>query len=254
MLEPSGVVIIIGLFLVAALYSSVGHGGGSGYLAILSLTSYGVFGSIWLKQYAWSLNLIVAGIAFYHYHKAGHHILKLTIPFIVASIPFAMVGGYLEMDGVVFDLLLTLTFVWAAYRLYFVREVDGDRLVIPEMKEALPIGASIGFVSGIVGIGGGIFLSPTIHLKKWATPKATAATAALFIWMNSAAGLLGSVYSDELYVEIDVLAPFAFAVLLGGVLGSRFGSKVASQNLVKGVLVGVLLIAAARRAIQLIGI
>ena len=254
MLEPSGVVIIIGLFLVAALYSSVGHGGGSGYLAILSLTSYGVFGSIWLKQYAWSLNLIVAGIAFYHYHKAGHHILKLTIPFIVASIPFAMVGGYLEMDGVVFDLLLTLTFVWAAYRLYFVREVDEDSLVIPEMKEALPIGASIGFVSGIVGIGGGIFLSPTIHLKKWATPKATAATAALFIWMNSAAGLLGSVYSHELRIEIGVLAPFAFTVLLGGVLGSRFGAKVASQNLVKGVLVAVLLIAATRRAIQFIGI
>ncbi|HJO42983.1 MAG TPA: hypothetical protein QF508_06240, partial [Candidatus Thalassarchaeaceae archaeon] len=135
MLEAVGVVIIIGLFLVAALYSSVGHGGGSGYLAILSLTSYGALGSVWLKQYAWSLNLIVAGIAFYHYHKAGHHILKLTIPFIVASIPFAMVGGYLEMDGVVFDLLLTLTFVWAAYRLYFVREVDEDSLVIPEMKE-----------------------------------------------------------------------------------------------------------------------
>ena len=254
MLEPSGVVIIIGLFLVAALYSSVGHGGGSGYLAILSLTSYGALGSVWLKQYAWSLNLIVAGIAFYHYHKAGHHISALTIPFIVASIPFAMIGGYLEMDGVVFDVLLTLTFVWAAYRLCFVSEVEEDGLVIPEMKETLPVGVSIGFVSGIVGIGGGIFLSPTIHLKRWATPKTTAATAALFIWMNSAAGLLGSVYSHELEIEIGVLAPFALAVLLGGVLGSSFGSKIASQNLVKGVLVGVLLIAAARRGIQFIGI
>lgn len=254
MLEVGGVVIIVGLFLVAALYSSVGHGGGSGYLAILSLTSYEVLGSVWLKQYAWSLNLIVAGIAFYYYHKAGHHISTLTIPFILASIPFAMMGGYLEMDGAVFDVLLTLTFVWAAYRLYFVREVDEENLVIPEMKETLPVGASIGFVSGVVGIGGGIFLSPTIHLKRWATPKTTAATAALFIWMNSAAGLLGSVYSHEMNIEIGVLAPFALAVLLGGFIGSRLGSKAASQNLVRGVLVVVLLIAAARRVIQFIGI
>ena len=254
MLEVGGVVIIVGLFLVAALYSSVGHGGGSGYLAILSLTSYEVLGSVWLKQYAWSLNLIVAGIAFYYYHKAGYHISTLTIPFILASIPFAMMGGYLEMDGAVFDVLLTLTFVWAAYRLYFVREVDEENLVIPEMKETLPIGASIGFVSGVVGIGGGIFLSPTIHLKRWATPKTTAATAALFIWMNSAAGLLGSIYSHEMNIEIGVLAPFALAVLLGGFIGSRLGSKAASQNLVRGVLVVVLLIAAARRVIQFIGI
>ena len=95
------VAICLALLIVAALYSSVGHGGASGYLAVLSLTTYGSMESAWLKQHAWCLNLIVAAIAFYHFHRAGHHVPKLTVPFIVASIPMAMVGGYLAVDGVV---------------------------------------------------------------------------------------------------------------------------------------------------------
>ena len=86
------IVICLALMIVAVLYSSVGHGGASGYLAVLSLTTYGTMESAWLKQHAWSLNLVVAAIAFFHFHRAGHHVPKLTIPFIVASIPLAMVG------------------------------------------------------------------------------------------------------------------------------------------------------------------
>ena len=103
--------ILLLLFLIALLYSSVGHGGASGYLAVLSLTIYAEYDSGWLKQHAWALNLVVAAIAFYHYKKAGFFNLKLTLPFILGSIPFAIIGGYLRVDGVFYDTLLSITLI-----------------------------------------------------------------------------------------------------------------------------------------------
>ncbi len=108
------VAISLTLLCVAALYASVGHGGASGYLAVLSLTTYGAMESAWLKQHAWCLNLVVAAIAFWHFQRAGHHVPKLTIPFIVASVPFAMLGGYLLVDGAIYDLLLSICLLVAA--------------------------------------------------------------------------------------------------------------------------------------------
>lgn len=248
------VIILAALVIISALYSSVGHGGASGYLAILSLTSFGFMGSAWLKQHAWSMNLVVASIAFWHYYKAGYHIPKLTLPFIIASIPMAFIGGYLRVDGVIYDTLLSLALVWAAWRLYSIKSINNDdELTIPEMKVAMPVGGIIGLASGVVGVGGGIFLSPVILLKKWATPKTAAATSALFIWLNSAAGMTGAAVSGQLVLEADVLIPFIGAVLIGGSIGSRYGAKVASQNNVRTILVAVLIIAAIRRIIAIIG-
>ena len=93
------IMLYLGLFLISILYSSVGHGGASGYLAVLSLSTFASMNSSWLKQHAWCLNLIVAAIAFYHYYKAGFYNKKLTIPFIVGSIPFAIIGGALKING-----------------------------------------------------------------------------------------------------------------------------------------------------------
>ncbi|HIM64320.1 MAG TPA: sulfite exporter TauE/SafE family protein, partial [Candidatus Poseidoniales archaeon] len=185
--------ILVGLFLVALLYSSVGHGGGSGYLAILSLTSYGTMEVGWLKQYAWCLNLIVAGIAFWHYSKAGHHVREMTVPLVGASVPFALIGGYLRVDGALYDTLLSVTLIWAAWRLLLIkRDFVGVGIGPPGLREALPVGGAIGLASGLIGVGGGIFLSPVVLLRRWATPKVAAATAAAFIWLNSAAGLAGA--------------------------------------------------------------
>ena len=184
--------ICLGLFFISVLYSSVGHGGASGYLAILSLSVYGNMESSWLKQYAWCLNLVVAAIAFYHYYRGGYYDKKLTLPFIIGSIPFAILGGFLRIDGVIYDSLLSITLIWAAYKLYQIRidlEVENS---IPDLKISISSGAGIGFFSGIIGVGGGIFLSPIILLKKWANPKTVAATSALFIWVNSMAGLFGA--------------------------------------------------------------
>jgi len=244
--------ICAALFVVAALYASVGHGGASGYLAVLSLTTYGAMESAWLKQHAWCLNLVVAAIAFWHFHRAGHHIPKLTIPFIVASIPFAMLGGYLLVDGAIYDLLLSICLVVAAWRLSTLRTPDIIVESVPKWGIATPVGGIIGLVSGVIGVGGGIFLSPVLLLKKWATPKSAAATSALFIWMNSLAGLSGATLSGQLILDIDTLLPFVLTVLVGGFLGSRYGADVAPQKVVRRLLVVVLLVAAVKRIVELL--
>ena len=245
--------ILAGLFIVAALYSSVGHGGGSGYLAILSLTSYGSAEAVWLKQYAWSLNLIVAGLAFWHYYRAGHHDWNRALPFIVASIPLAALGGYMSVGGNIYDLLLSVALVMAAWRL-FVGKWETGQVELPGRTKAVAVGGSIGLASGVVGIGGGIFLSPVMMLNNWATAKQTAATAALFIWLNSLAGLVGVGLSGQINLDIDLLGSFGVAVMLGGVLGSRYGSAVSSQNGIRGLLVLVLCAAAARRLFSVMGV
>lgn len=245
------VAICLALMAVAALYSSVGHGGASGYLAVLSLTTYGSMESAWLKQHAWCLNLIVAAIAFYHFHRAGHHVPKLTVPFIVASIPMAMVGGYLVVDGAVYDLLLSICLLAAAWRLFATNVSDAEVDSEPSWGIAAPVGGTIGFASGIIGVGGGIFLSPVLLLKKWATPKGAAATSALFIWVNSLAGLGGATLSGQLALEWGVLFPFVVAVLVGGFIGSRYGAEIAPQQMVRKLLVIVLVVAAVRRVVEL---
>ena len=245
------VAICLALMVVAALYSSVGHGGASGYLAVLSLTTYGAMESAWLKQHAWCLNLIVAAIAFYHFHRAGHHVPKLTAPFIVASIPMAMVGGYLAVDGAVYDLLLSICLLAAAWRLFTTNVSDVEVNSEPSWGIAAPVGGTIGFASGIIGVGGGIFLSPVLLLKKWATPKGAAATSALFIWVNSLAGLGGATLSGQLALEWGVLFPFVAAVLVGGFIGSRYGAEIAPHQMVRKLLVVVLVVAAARRVLEL---
>ena len=245
------VAICLALMTVAGLYSSVGHGGASGYLAVLSLTTYGSMESAWLKQHAWCLNLVVAAIAFYHFHRAGHHVPKLTISFIVASIPMAMIGGYLTVDGAIYDLLLSICLLAAAWRLFAVNVTDSVVESEPKWNIAAPVGGSIGFVSGIIGVGGGIFLSPVLLLKKWATPKGAAATSALFIWVNSLAGLSGAALSNQLTLELGVLVPFVGAVLIGGFIGSKYGAEMAPQQMVRKLLVIVLVVAAVRRIVEL---
>ena len=252
MVSAELLVVLVALFAIAALYSSVGHGGGSGYLAVLSLTSFAAAEAIWLKQYAWSLNLVVAGLAFWHYSRAGHHDLSLSLPFVCASVPLAALGGYLSVEGNVYDLLLSAALVVASWRLLSTKQ-ESIGISRPDVPRAAAVGGGIGLVSGVIGIGGGIFLSPVLMLCRWATAKEAAATAALFIWLNSLGGLAGAGVAGKLDLDIGLLAPFAAAVLLGGMVGSRYGSQVSSQSGVRFVLVGVLLLAAVRRAIEVVG-
>ena len=245
------VLLLFGLLLIATLYASVGHGGASGYLALLSLSTLATMDPVWLKQHAWSLNLVVAAIAFWHYQREGFHLPRLTIPFVVASIPLALLGGYLSVGGSIYDLLLSLTLLWAAWRLWGGPSADSAAdVVTPGAKAAVPVGGAIGLVSGLIGVGGGIFLTPILLLKRWATPKQAAATSALFIWVNSLAGLAGSYASGEMQLELELLIPFLAAVLLGGFIGSRYGSVVAPESKVRRLLVLVLIVAATKRLFE----
>lgn len=252
----STVVILFALCVVAGLYSSVGHGGASGYLAILSLTVYASNDPAWLKQHAWSLNLIVAGIAFFAYSRSGFFNWKLTASFVVASIPAAMIGGLLKVDHNIYDILLSLTLVFAAWRLLKIKNENVEVVFVnpPPHYISASVGAVIGFLSGIIGVGGGIFLSPIILLFRWADPKTTAGVAAAFIWVNSASGLVGNSISGQLMLDFGVLIPFAGAVIVGGIVGSKFGSDIFSQKSVRRILVGVLILAALKRIVELVGL
>ena len=252
MVSTELVLVLLALFAVAALYSSVGLGGASGYLAVLSMTTFAASESIWLKQYAWSLNLIVAGIAFWHYHRSGHHVRELSVPFISASVPMAALGGFMLVEGVVYDTLLSLALIVAAWRL-----VSGDagvsEAVRPSATKAAWVGGGIGLASGVIGWGGGIFLLPALMLGRWATAKEAAATTSLFVWLNSIAGLAGAGVAGRVDLDIGLLVPFASVVLVGGFLGSRYGSRVSSQSGIRGLLVVVLVLAAFKRVLEIVG-
>ena len=243
--------LFAGLVIISALYSSVGHGGASGYLAILSVSSYGLMSHIWLKQHVWIMNLVVASIAFYHYNRAGYHIPKLTIPFIIASVPMAFIGGAMQIDAEIYDVLLSITLVWASYKILRINSEPSNYVVISRM-ESYAWGGGIGFFSGIIGVGGGIFLSPILLLKKWANVKTAAATAAVFIFVNSLSGLIGMGVSGQLDLDLDLLALFITAIAIGGFFGGLVGSVYADNRVVRGLLCLVLLVAAAKRVAQLI--
>lgn len=243
--------LFAGLVIISALYSSVGHGGASGYLAILSISSYGLMSHIWLKQHVWIMNLVVASIAFYHYNRAGYHIPKLTIPFIIASVPMAFIGGAMKIDAEIYDVLLSITLVWASYKILRINSEPSNHVAISRM-ESYAWGGGIGFFSGIIGVGGGIFLSPILLLKKWANVKTAAATAAVFIFVNSLSGLIGMGVSGQLDLELDLLAIFITAIAIGGFFGALIGSVYADNRVVRRLLCLVLLVAAAKRVAQLI--
>lgn len=244
-------IIVLGLFLMAVLYSSVGHGGASGYLAILSLSIYANEGDLWLKQHAWILNIIVAGVAFFNYKKEGFHDFNLSWPFLITSIPFTLYASSLKIEGNSYDLLLSLFLIFAAWKLINNKNSEKEsEVTIPKISHSLIIGGLIGLVCGLVGIGGGVLLSPILVIKGWANPKTAAATSAVFIWFNSAAGILGSSVSNHL-VSLDNIVPFAIAVLLGAYIGSKYGSKSAQQKSVRYILSAVLLIAASKRIFEI---
>ncbi len=234
--------LALSIFVVAFLYASVGHGGASGYLAILSLWA------IPAQQMAASalvLNLLVSGVALASFAKAGHFSWRLTWPFALASVPFAWLGGWLQVAPQAYDWLLSLVLFVAAWRLW-IKFPAASVVGRPKLVVALPAGAGIGMLSGIVGVGGGIFLSPLIVLKRWADPKRAAAASTLFILVNSAAGLLGRAGRGVL--AGGPLIGLILPAVLGGAVGSRLGANHFSGMVLRRLLAAVLIIAALKAA------
>lgn len=206
--------------IVAFLYSTVGHGGASGYLGLMAIFS---FPSVMMKQTALLLNLFVAGIAFYQYFKAGYFNKRLFLCFALGSVPAAFFGGLWSLDSWLYNKFLGLILFFAITRMLFKRETSNlQTKKIPTLL-ALLIGVIIGLFSGLIGIGGGIILTPVILLFHWGNMKEAAAVSALFIWVNSASGLLGQLVTGiNLNTNSIVLVSLAFA---GGFLGSYYGSQ-----------------------------
>jgi uncharacterized protein len=237
---PESIVIFyILLFLVAFLYASVGHGGASGYLALMAIFS--VAPDV-MKPTALLLNLFVSIVAFFQFYRGGHFNWKLFLPLAIASVPMAFLGGLIEIDNSLYKKLLGILLIIPIVRFLFFSNIINVELRKPDIKIATLTGAVIGFLSGLIGIGGGILLSPVLLLLKWSTMKQTAAISAAFIFVNSLSGLAGQLtkgiqFSQEMYSMVAV----AFA---GGLLGSYFGSLKLRNVALKNLLAVVLIVAA----------
>ena len=215
------------LFLVTAiLYSSVGFGGGSTYLALLLIwgVPYFIFPVI-----ALSCNIIVVSGNCFNYIRAGNLNLRLLIPYLIGSIPLAYIGGSLPIEKRLFEILLFLVLASAGTLLLFNFKSYDDRKEsyqkIPTLVSIL-IGAALGFISGIVGIGGGIFLSPILFLIRAGRPKHIVTTASLFILINSIAGIIGQLTKNMVLVEVLNYWYLLAAVLIGGQVGNFLNLKI----------------------------
>ena len=239
---PSGVVLFLVIAVAAGLYSSVGHGGASAYLAILTLAGRArpeIAATVLL------MNLVVSAIAFRRYQAAGHFDGTLALSFVVFSAPAAFLGGLLPISPRFFAVLLGLALLVAGGRLLLPNPNPEDparpRGTALWYKAAL-FGTALGLLSGLTGVGGGIYLSPLLLLMSWANAKRTAAVSAAFIFANSATGLAGRLVRGEGFDP--ALLPLVVAALLGGLVGSYWGAGRARSAALCRVLGVVLVIAA----------
>ncbi len=269
-------------FVIAFLYSAVGHGGASGYLALMSILQVA---PEHMKPVALILNLVVSGIAFIQFYRQGHFLWRLFLPIAALSIPMAYLGGFTPLKDDVYQfglgvfLLVSVVLLNINLRGRISLKNDDDKRVLADdasqlsreyLLAAAVIGGGIGYVSGLLGIGGGILLSPVLLLLGWTQQKQTAAMGAAFIFVNSMSGLVGFVQQHPLWEStaekvndvagqaiadgsvleiywlsvLMIVGAFITPVILGGVAGSWYGSKKFSHRGMKGILSVVLLIAA----------
>ncbi|MBL6663342.1 MAG: sulfite exporter TauE/SafE family protein [Flavobacteriales bacterium] len=228
--------------LVAFLYASVGHGGASGYLALMAIFGFSISQ---MRPTVLILNLFVAGVSFYNYHRANHFKWSLFYPFAITSIPFAFLGGTISLNISIYKQLLAVLLILSVLRLLGLLGAEEKNTKNIKLWQGLLIGALIGLFSGMIGIGGGIILSPVILLFGWGKIKHTAAVSALFIWVNSAAALLGNFSGGQF--SIDEKTPiFLFLTVAGGFFGGYFGSKKFSNKKLNYLLAFVLVIASTK--------
>jgi uncharacterized membrane protein YfcA len=230
-------------FVIAIAYASVGFGGGSAYIAAMVLVglSYQL-----VPQSALVCNLLVSAGGVWHFSRAGHFDWRRLLPFMVLSVPMAFLGGRVQVSQHVFVLLLGCSLL-----------VAGTRLLLPSPQQrhrslsiriawlaGVPIGAGLGFLAGVVGIGGGVFLAPLLLITGWATPKQAAAAAAVFILLNSSAGLAGQFAKG--WMLDGMVVPLALAAMLGGQIGSRLGARRMTPVTVRRVLASLVVMVSLR--------
>lgn len=236
-IDISIILIVLAIFVVAVLYSSVGHGGASGYLAVMALVAVP---QAQTRPSALILNVFVASIAAFQFYRSGFFSWRTFLPFAAASIPFAFVGGMIVLPTNAYKLVLGMVLILAAARLAWKWTSDAEGKP-PNVWLALTIGAVIGLLSGLVGVGGGIFLTPILLLMNWAATKTAAGVSAMFILVNSVSGLVGN-YSQVVLLPAEVWLWIA-AAIAGGIVGSTLGAKKFDSLMLRRVLAAVLLFA-----------
>lgn len=232
-------------FAAAILYSSVGHGGASGYLAAMGLVGVA---PVIMRPAALVMNIAVASISLYKFTRANGFRWRLFLPFAVTSVPMAFLGGRIQLPVAWFGLLVGAVLLYSAVRLFLEtvtvrvepRRVTGP----PPVAVALVVGAAMGLLSGLTGVGGGIFLSPLLVLMGWATVRDSAAPAAAFILTNSIAGLIGLLTRQPTLPE--PLPYWVAAVIVGGLIGASFGARRLDNRRLRQALAAVLVVAGAK--------
>lgn len=229
---------VIGLMLIAFFYSSVGHGGASGYLALMALFS---FAPDSIRYYALILNLVVSAIAFISYFRAGFFRLRLVLPFLLTSMPAAYFGAKISINPMMYKIILGIMLIIAVMRMLLIRTTENEKTHDPPFAIALAIGLALGLVSGIIGIGGGILLSPLLILARYSKIKEASAASALFIFLNSGSGLAG-LMTTHIRIEPH-LVYWISGVMAAALIGSAMGSRTLSELNLKKVLSLVLIAA-----------
>lgn len=227
-------------FIIAFIYSSVGLGGGSSYTALMAI--FGI-NTLAIPMVSLSLNLFVTSIGSFNFIRNKHAKIKLILPFLIPSIPMAYLGGSLDLPKEIFYWVLLISLIFVAARIYLWQSMSfqlnlkkNEKLII-----SLIAGSVLGLIAGIVGIGGGIYLVPLIIILGLGTEKEAAACGAIFIWLNSASGLLSRLQYNS--IDLTNYIPLIIAVIAGGALGSYMGSFKFSPKVMDKMLGLVILIA-----------
>ena len=221
--------LVILFFIMAMLYASVGFGGGSSYIAILLLAGLAIEE---VRLIALICNIIVVLGACINYYRADLIPWKKILPIVLLSIPFAFLGGMIQLDGPIYKLLAGITLVIAS--LLMIKPVKENQIPLKNisMLERSTIGSGIGFISGLIGIGGGIFLSPFLNILRWQTAKVISATASVFILFNSVAGIAGQL-TNSISINIQQILTLGLAVAIGGQIGNYLNIKLLSPRVIK---------------------
>lgn len=226
-------------FLTALIYSSVGFGGGSTCLALLSLILEGFYE---IRRTALFLNLIVVSISTMNFARHGIFKWKLIWPFVIGSIPLSLLLSTFRLSESIFFVLLGIVLMLAAFFMIVKLIIKANHTYTLVLSKQTILGAAIGGLSGLTEIGGGIYLSPTLNLLGWESAKTVATVAAFFILCNSLAGISGYLMANTFQVDISLISKLSIAVMLGGVIGGYMTSKVINNkviSIIMGILVGI---------------
>ena len=243
-------ILLAAVFAVAFLYSSVGHGGATGYLAALALIGIAPASA---KVAVLIANVLVAGVAWWRFYRAGHSDWKILLSFAVASVPCAFLGSKIHISPLAYKIVLGAILSIAGLVLLFRSRWQTDDVTLRKcfLPVALLVGLVLGFLAGLTGIGGGVFLSPLLYLFRWVKPKTTGGIAAGFIVVNSLAGLVGA--GAQAIAHAGTLLWLTVPAVIGALLGTHLGARRWSSVTFSRVLAGVLVFAGGKLLLEALG-